>query len=156
MLVILSVIAFAISSMEGVLAGIVVIFIGFLMSFFRDDIKRFLGVSFEKKESTTDPLTERHRIIKIQKYLVKRRWQSKERKLRKQSQTTIMNQNMKKQNIAKYIVELSTSLLGTIDCVKSCAIQLQNLALLQHYETIYHEVHQIREDYRRIRQRTDS
>ena len=51
-LVIVSVIAFLLSSIEGFLTGVVVIFIGFLLSFFRDDIKQALGLSIQQKETT--------------------------------------------------------------------------------------------------------
>jgi predicted neutral ceramidase superfamily lipid hydrolase len=46
-LIIVSIIAFLLSSIEGFLAGVVVIFIGFLISFFRDDrLKKTLLINW--------------------------------------------------------------------------------------------------------------
>ncbi|MHA2362181.1 MAG: hypothetical protein ACXAB6_09695, partial [Candidatus Thorarchaeota archaeon] len=48
-LVTVSIIAYILSSIEGFLTGIIVIFIGFILSFFRDDLRRILGLGREKE-----------------------------------------------------------------------------------------------------------
>ncbi|MHA2384372.1 MAG: hypothetical protein ACXACT_17500 [Candidatus Thorarchaeota archaeon] len=71
-LIIVSIIAFLLSSIEGFLAGVVVIFIGFLISFFRDDLKRVLGLSTQQKEPTPaveaeeDPLEKLDKMINLE------------------------------------------------------------------------------------------
>jgi hypothetical protein len=64
-LIIVSIIAFLLSSIEGFLAGVVVIFIGFLISFFRDDLKRVLGLSTQRKEPTPVAKTEEASLDKL-------------------------------------------------------------------------------------------
>ena len=55
LLIILSIVAFILSNIEGFLAGVIVIFMGFILSFFRDDLRRILGLSKQKQAPPTAP-----------------------------------------------------------------------------------------------------
>ena len=68
-LIIVSIIAFILSSVEGFLAGVVVIFIGFLISFFRDDLKRVLGLSSPRSEPTPSTDAEEDPLIQLDKMI---------------------------------------------------------------------------------------
>jgi len=72
LLILVSAISFILSSVEGFLAGIFVIFIGFILSFFRDDIKTVLGISKEKPEIPKPAPKEKDPLYEIEKRISKR------------------------------------------------------------------------------------
>ena len=149
-LIIVSIIAFLLSSIEGFLAGVVVIFIGFLLSFFRDDLKRVLGLSTQQKEPTPvaeaeeDPLDNLDKMITLQM----------DKKIAKERQSiakTIAKYNekpKKQQKLGLEIVKQATALLALLDQAKSQAIQSSKHDLVAHYEQIIVEIEGIREKYR--------
>jgi ABC-type multidrug transport system fused ATPase/permease subunit len=149
-LIVVSIIAFLLSSIEGFLAGVVVIFIGFLISFFRDDMKRVLGLSTQEKEPTPvaeaveDPLDKLDKMINS----------SMDQKIAKERQSiakTIAKYDekpKKQQKIGLEIVKEATALLALLDQAKSQAIQSSKHDLVAHYEQIVVEIEGIREKYR--------
>ena len=153
-LIIVSIIAFLLSSIEGFLAGVVVIFIGFLLSFFRDDLKRVLGLSAQQKEPTPvteavaeaeeDPLDKLDKMIQL----------NMDKKIAKERQSlakTIAKYNekpKKQQKIALEIIKEASALLALLDQAKSQAIQSSKHDLVAHYEQIAVEIEDIREKYR--------
>jgi c-di-AMP phosphodiesterase-like protein len=148
-LIIVSIIAFLLSSIEGFLAGVVVIFIGFLISFFRDDMKRVLGISTQQKEPTPvaeaeeDPLDKLDMMIRL----------NMDKKIAKERQSiakTIAKYNekpKKQQKLGLEIVKQTTALLALLDQAKSQAIQSNKHDLIAHYEQIQVEIEGIREKY---------
>lgn len=148
-LIIVSIIAFLLSSIEGFLAGVVVIFIGFLISFFRDDMKRVLGISTQQKEPTpvaeaeVDPLDKLDKMINL----------SMDQKIAKERQSIAKiiakyNEKPKKQQkLGLQIVKEATALLALLDQAKSQAIQSNKHDLVAHYEQIVVEIEGIREKY---------
>ena len=149
-LMIVSIVAFLLSSIEGFLAGVVVIFIGFLISFFRDDLKRVLGLSAQQKtpapvvEAEEDPLEQLDKMITL----------DMDKKIAKERQSiakTIAKYNekpKKQQKLGFEIVEEATTLLALLDQAKSQAIQSGKPDLVAHYEQIAVEIEGIREKYR--------
>jgi hypothetical protein len=153
-LIIVSIIAFLLSSIEGFLAGVVVIFIGFLISFFRDDLKRALGLSAQQKEPTPvteavsepeeDPLDKLDKMIHL----------NMDKKITKERQSlakTIAKYNekpKKQQKLGLEIVKEASALLALLDQAKSQAIQSGKPELVAHYEQIQVEIEGIREKYR--------
>ncbi len=148
-LIIVSIIAFILSSIEGFLAGVVVIFIGFLISFFRDDLKRALGLSAQRKESTPVAEIEEAPLDKLNKMIS----MDLDRKIAKERQSiakTIAKYNEKpnkQRKTALEIVEEATALLALLDQAKSQAIQSGNSDLVTHYDQIASEMEEIREKY---------
>jgi len=148
-LIIVSIVAFLLSSIEGFLAGVVVIFIGFLLSFFRDDLKRVLGLSNQQKvpvqvtEIEENPLDTLDKMINL----------DMDKKIAKERQNiakTIAKYNekpKKQQKLALEIVEEATALLALLDQAKSQAIQTDKPELVAHYEQITVEIEGIREKY---------
>lgn len=140
-LVIVSIIAYILASLEGFLAGVVVIFIGFLLSFFRDDLKRSLGLGKKGKAPITAVIVEDDQIEKLEKKITKGR----------QNIAKLISEYeakpKKHQKIGLEIVEETTALLSLIDQAKSRALQLNVTQLVQHYEEIALEVEGIREKY---------
>ena len=148
-LVIVSIIAFLLSSIEGFLAGVVVIFIGFLLSFFRDDIKRVLGLSNQQKESTTVAEVEDDPVDKLDRMIILD-IDKKIAKARQGLAKTIAKYNekpKKQQKLGLEIVEDATALLTLLDRAKSQAIQSNKPDLVAHYEEIAVEIEGIREKY---------
>jgi hypothetical protein len=149
-LIIVSIIAFILSSIEGFLAGVVVIFLGFLISFFRDDIKRVLGLSTQQKEPTPIAVTEEDSLDKLDKMI----HLSMDNKIAKERQSlakTIAKYNekpKKQQKIALEIVKEATALLALLDQAKSQAIQSNKHDLVAHYEQIAMEIEGSLEKYR--------
>lgn len=153
-LIIVSIIAFLLSSIEGFLAGVVVIFIGFLLSFFRDDLKRVLGLSAQQKKATPvpeavaeaeeDPLDKLDKMIHL----------NMDKKIAKERQSlakTIAKYNEKPKKQPKLgleIVKEASALLALLDQAKSQAIQSNKHDLVAHYEQIAVEIEEIREKYR--------
>ncbi len=140
-LIIVSIIAFLLSSIEGFLAGVVVIFIGFLLSFFRDDLKRVLGLSNQQKETVPVVESEDTLLDELDKKIVKER-QSIAKLIAKYDEKT-----KKQQKIGPEIVEKATSLLALLDQAKSQAIQAGKSDLVTHYERIALKIDGIREKY---------
>jgi len=148
-LIIVSIIAFILSSIEGFLAGVVVIFIGFLISFFRDDLKRILGLSSKQKEPTTVTEVEEDPLDKLDK-MIQLDMDKKIAKERQNLAKTIAKYNekpKKQQKLGSEIIEEATALLALIDQAKSQAIQSGNHDLVAHYQEIAIEIEGIREKY---------
>ncbi len=148
-LIIVSIIAFILSSIEGFLAGVVVIFIGFLLSFFRDDLKRTLGLSSKQKESTQITKTEEDPLDKLNK-MIQLDMDKKIAKERQNLAKTIAKYNekpKKQQKLGSEVVEEATALLALLDQAKSQAIQSGNHDLVAHYQEIAVEIEEIREKY---------
>jgi len=148
-LIIVSIIAFLLSSIEGFLAGVIVIFIGFLISFFRDDLKRVLGLSTQQKEPTQVAEAEEDHLEKLDKMITL----DMDKKIAKERQSiakTIAKYNeksKKQQKLGPEIVESATALLALLDQAKSHAIQSKKPDLVAHYEQIVVEIEGIREKY---------
>lgn len=138
-LVIVSMIAFLLSSIEGFLAGVVVIFIGFLLSFFRDDLKRFLGLASEEKELVAPVTEETSPLEKIEKKIAKGRKNLAKTKAKYDVET----KDKKKQKMEQELLQESTELIAIIDQAKAYAIQQKDAELVQHYEEIAQEVEEI-------------
>ncbi len=149
-LIIVSIIAYLLSSIEGFLAGVIVIFIGFLISFFRDDLKRVLGLSTQQKTPTPVAEAEEDPLEKLDKMIIL----DMDKKIAKERQSiakTIAKYNdkpKKKQKLGFEIVEKTTTLLALLDQAKSQAIQSGKPDLVAHYEQIVVEIEGIREKYR--------
>jgi ABC-type multidrug transport system fused ATPase/permease subunit len=149
-LIIVSIIAFILSSIEGFLAGVVVIFMSFLISFFLDDLKRALGLSTQQKtpiqvtEVEENPLDTLDKMINL----------DMDKKIAKERQNiarTIAKYNQKpkkQQKLALEIVEEATALLALLDQAKSQAIQSDKPEMVAHYEQIMVEIKGVREKYR--------
>ncbi len=148
-LVIVSIIAFVLSSIESFLAGVVVIFIGFLLSFFRDDLKRVLGLSSQHRETTSPLESEEDSLDKLDKMILL----DLDKKIAKERQSlaktiTKYSEKPKKQvKLGPEIVEEATALLALLDRAKAQAIQADKPDLVVHYEQIGLEVEEIRKKY---------
>ena len=150
-LIIVSIIAFLLSSIEGFLAGVVVIFIGFLISFFRDDLKRVLGLSTQQKEPIPIAKAEEKPLDELDK-MIHLNMDKKIAKERQKIAKTIAKYNekpKKQQKLGLEIVKEATALLALLDQAKSQAIQSGKPDLVAHYEQIVVELEGIREKYRR-------
>lgn len=149
-LIVVSIIAYLLSSIEGFLAGVIVIFIGFLISFFRDDLKRVLGLSTQQKTPTPVAEAEEDPLEKLDKMIIL----DMDKKIAKERQSiakTIAKYNdkpKKKQKLGFEIVEKATALLALLDQAKSQGIQSGKPDLVAHYEQIIVEIEGIREKYR--------
>ena len=131
-LITVSIVAFVLSSIEGFIAGVVVVFIGLLFSVFRDDLKRVLGLSKKAKEPQPIVIDKNEPMRKLEKTIAKGR-----EKIEKiVSKFEVEQKSYKQQKIAREIVERTTALIATIDLAKSCAIQMRDNDLLQHYDKI--------------------
>ena len=142
-LIIVSIIAVLLSSLEGLFAGVIVIFIGLLFNFFRDDLKRFLGLSSDKQEGPILLIEGDERLEKLEKKISKERAKIAKLALKFKAES----KSEKKQKIAREIIEDTTALIAIIDQAKSRAIQLKQSDLLQHYETISIEIQETRERF---------
>jgi hypothetical protein len=149
-LVIMSIIAYLLSSIEGFLAGVIVIFIGFLVSFFRDDLKRVLGLSTQQEKPTPVAEVEEESLERLDRKITL----DMDKKIAKERQRiakTIAKYNdkpKKQQKLGLEIVEEATTLLALLDRAKSQAIQSGKPDLVAHYEQIAVEIEGIREKYR--------
>lgn len=142
-LIVVSVIAFVLSSIEGFITRVVVVFIGLLVSFFRDDLKRVLGLSKKTEEAQPIVIDQDEHIRKLEKSIVKGR-----EKIEKiVSKLEGEQKSHKQQKIAREIVERTTSLIATIDVAKSYAIKMRDRNLQQHYDVIAEEIIEIRGRY---------
>ena len=149
-LIVVSIIAFILSSVESFLAGVVVIFIGFLISFFRDDIKRVLGLSTQQKEATQTVEVEETPLDALDKmiHLDMDKKIAKERQNIAKTIAKYHEKPKKQQKLALEIIEEATALLALLDQAKSQAIQSGKPELVSHYEQIAVEIEEIREKYR--------
>jgi hypothetical protein len=148
-LIIVSIIAFLLSSIEGFLAGVVVIFIGFLISFFRDDLKRALGLSAQQKEAIPVAEVEENPLDKLDK-MISLDLDKKIAKGRQSIAKTIVKYSekpKKQQKLGFEIVQEANALLALLDQAKSQAIQSGKPDLVAHYEQIAVEIEGIRERY---------
>ena len=145
-LVAVSIIAFALSSIEGFVTGVVVVFIGLLVSFFRDDMKRFLGLTRKTEEPQPIVINEDDHIRKLEKTIAKGR----EKVEKIVSKFESAEKSEKQQKMAREIVERTTALIATIDQAKSYAIQVRDNNLQQHFDEISKEIREIRERYQNI------
>ncbi|TXT56680.1 MAG: hypothetical protein BAJATHORv1_20273 [Candidatus Thorarchaeota archaeon] len=145
LLLIVSIVAFIISSIEGFITGVVAVFMGFLLSFFRDDIKRMLGLSDSSSKAETPMPTkeESKQLAKLEKYVAKRREKIAKAISKFESKET----PKKRRKIAQEIVELATSTIFLIDQIKSQAILLNHPQLMAHYEKISQEIEMIKARY---------
>jgi ABC-type multidrug transport system fused ATPase/permease subunit len=148
-LIIVSIIAFILSSIEGFLAGVVVIFIGFLISFFRDDLKRILGLSHQQTETNQAAEVEKGPLDRLNKMinLDMDKKIAKERQNLAKAIAKYDQKPKKQQKLALEIVKDATTLLALLDQAKSQAIQSDTHDLVVHYEQIAVEIEGIREKY---------
>ncbi len=150
-LIIVSIIAFVLSSIESFLAGVVVIFIGFLLSFFRDDLKRLLGLSSQHKEPAFPVEVEDDSVDRLDKMMLL----DLDNKIAKERQSiakTIAKYNekpKKQEKLGLEIVEEATALLALVDRAKAQAIQKDDTNLVRHYDEIAIEIQKIRKKYQR-------
>ncbi len=144
-LLIISVIAFALSSIEGFLTGIIVTFIGLVLSFFRDDIKRAVGYG----KSTNDPQIRVESVNMAEKLDKKI---AKERLNLAKLESKFEAKPKKQAKLRFGIVEEATALLVLIDQAKTDAIRNGNPALAQHYEDMALEIETVRERYQNLSQ----
>ena len=149
-LIIVSIVAFLLSSIEGFLAGVVVIFIGFLISFFRDDLKRVLGLSTQQKEPTPAAAAKEKPLDELDKkiYLNMDKKIAKERQSLAKTISKYHEKPKKQQKLGLEIVQEATDLLAVLDQAKSHAIQSNRPDLVAHYEEIGVEIEEIRKKYR--------
>jgi ABC-type multidrug transport system fused ATPase/permease subunit len=148
-LIIVSIVAFLLSSIESFLAGVVVIFIGFLLSFFREDLKQVLGLSSPQKEPIPVAEVEEKPLEQLDK-MITLNFDKKISKERQSLAKAIAKHNekpKKQEKLALKIVEDATALLALLDQAKSQAIQAGNPELVAHYEEIGVEIEEIRETY---------
>ena len=143
-LIVVSIIAFVLSSIESFVAGVFVVFIGLVLSFFRDDMKRFLGLARETEDPHPIQYDEADHIRKLEKAITKGR-----EKIEK-IVSKFQEKSDKQQKMAREIVERTTALIATIDQAKSYAIQVRDNNLQQHFDEISEEIREIRERYQNI------
>jgi uncharacterized protein involved in exopolysaccharide biosynthesis len=139
-LVAVSIIAYILSSIEGFLAGIIVIFIGFILSFFRDDLRRILGLGRGKEEPTVQTTEVDNPIEKLEKKIAKGR-----KNLAKTlAEYEVETKPKKRQKIEQEILEETAALIALLDQAKSFAIQQKETDLIPHYDQISGEIEEIR------------
>ncbi len=139
-LIIVSIAAFVLSSLEGFMTGVIAVFLGLLLSFFRDDIKRILGIEEEKEESPTVSIEGEKHIQKLDKKIAKER--TSLAKLLSESKEPLSSKKQRK--LDQEIMEEASGLIALIDQAKSHAIQLGASDLVQHYNEIILEIEEIR------------
>lgn len=146
-LIIVSIVAYQLSSIGGFIASVFAVFVGLIVSFFRTDLKRILGL--EKKEEYREvPIVEadadRKQIRKLEKIIAKER-------------TTLAKTvaeyddalpEKKKRKLDQEILEDSTEVIALLDQAKARAIQLGESDLVQHYDEIAEEIEEIRQTVR--------
>ncbi|TFG12804.1 hypothetical protein EU537_08245 [Candidatus Thorarchaeota archaeon] len=141
LLILVSAISFLLSSVEGFLAGVFVIFIGFLISFFRDDIKRALGVSKEEPEIPAPEAEEKDPLYDIEKRISKGREKVAKSFVKYESEY----KPEKKGKRAQDIYQEASRLLAALHQAKTYAIQQRNSELVDHYEELIQEVEETRD-----------
>ncbi|MHA2207250.1 MAG: hypothetical protein ACXABC_15445 [Candidatus Thorarchaeota archaeon] len=139
-LVVVSIIAYILSSIEGFLTGIIVIFIGFILSFFRDDLRRILGLGREKEALAVPAIEEENPLEKLEKKIAKGR-----KNLAKTlAEYDVQTKPKKRQKVEQEILEETTALIALLDQAKSFAIQQKVTDLIPHYDQISGEIEEIR------------
>ncbi len=139
-LVTVSIIAYILSSIEGFLTGIIVIFIGFILSFFRDDLRRILGLGREKEAPVVPAIEEENPLEKLEKKIAKGR-----KNLAKTlAEYDVKTKPKKRQKVEQEILEETTALIALLDQAKSFAIQQKVTDLIPHYDQISNEIEDIR------------
>ncbi len=149
LLIILSIIAFILTSIEGFVAGVIVIFIGFVLSFFRDDLKLILGLAGSARQPTPTVVEDKAtltRLRELEKEIVKRR-----EKLQKAiSKYEEKEKPEKKPKYARQVVEEATSLMARLDQARWEAARAGNENIAQHYVVLLKEIEATREAYIRL------
>jgi hypothetical protein len=148
-LIIVSIVAFILASIEGFLAGVIAVFIGLLVSFFRDDLKRVLGLSSQNNEPVRPIEAEDDSVEKMDR-MIHLNLDKKIAKERQSIAKTIAKYNekpKKRDKLGPEIVEEATALLALLDQAKSQAIQSGKPDLVTHYDQIALEVKEIQERY---------
>ena len=141
LLILVSAISFILSSVEGFLAGIFVIFIGFILSFFRDDIKTVLGISKEKPEIPKPAPKEKDPLYEIEKRISKGREKVAKAVVKYESEY----KPEKRAKRARGIYEEASQLLAALHQAKMYAIRKDNPKLVDHYEELIQDVEETRD-----------
>ncbi len=142
-LTVISIIAYQLSSIGGFIAGVFAVFVGLIVSFFRSDLKRILGL--EKKDEYREvPVVEadadKKHIRKLEKKIAKERT-----KLAKTVGEYDENlADKKKRKLDQEILRNSTEVIALLDQAKAHAIQLKEDELVEHYEGIIEAIEEIR------------
>lgn len=135
-LIIASVAAFVLSSIESFIAGVAAVFIGLILGFFRDDLRRVLGLSREKEEPVPVDVEIDKTLLKLEKKIAKER-----KSLAKLISKVEVEYSFKKQQkLNQYIIEEATGLIALIDQAKSVAIRMKDTDLVRHYDALIDEI----------------
>ncbi|MGY5875314.1 MAG: hypothetical protein RTU30_06190 [Candidatus Thorarchaeota archaeon] len=140
-LIIVSIVAFVLSSIEGFFAGVVAVFIGLIISFFRDDLKRVVGFKEEERERPTVVVDGDKQLQKLEKKIAKERKNLAKLVVESEAEPS----DKKQRKIIQEIIEEATGLMTQIDQAKSVAIRLKDSELVQHYDNLIIEIEAERE-----------
>jgi hypothetical protein len=143
-LITISIIAYHLSSIGGFIAGVLAVFVGLIVSFFRTDLKRILGL--EKEEEYRDVPTvevdaDKKELRKLEKKIGKER--TKLAKTMAEFDDSLPEK--KKRKLDQEILEHSTLVVALLDQAKARAIHLGATDLVTHYNEIQVEVEDIRQ-----------
>lgn len=141
LLILVSAISFILSSIEGFLAGVFVIFFGFLLSFFKDDIRNALGISKKEPSTTVSEPEEKDRIYNIEKRISKGREKVAKAVVKYESEY----KPEKRAKRARDIYEEASQLLAALQQAKMYAIRKDNPELVVHYEELIQDVEETRD-----------
>lgn len=144
----ISIVAYLLSSLEGFVAGVLAVFIGFLVSFFRSDIKRYLGLQKEKELPKIEVETEDkegQEDLKIIRKLEKKIGKQRQKLAKEVVEYNPALPEKKRRKVDQDIVEEATELIGLLDSAKGRAIQLGEPELVSHYDEILGEIKETRE-----------
>ncbi|MFO7837709.1 MAG: hypothetical protein R6V83_13785 [Candidatus Thorarchaeota archaeon] len=136
------------SSIEGFFAGVLAVFIGFLISFFRSDIKRYLGLKEEEESPKIEVNTEDKQgqeDLKIIRKLEKKIGKQRQKLAKEVVEYNPTLPEKKRRKVDQDIVEEATELIGLLDSAKGRAIQLGESELVSHYGEILTEIKEIRQ-----------
>ncbi len=134
-------VAFVLSSIEGFFAGVIAVFLGLIISFFRDDIKGVLGLKDEREEPIIVVDGSDKHLQKLEKKIAKER--KNLAKLVAESDTEPSDKKQRK--IIQEIIEEATGLVALLDQAKSVAIRLKDSDLVQHYDALIIEIEAVRD-----------
>ncbi|MGV9103492.1 MAG: hypothetical protein ACOC3C_05200 [Candidatus Thorarchaeota archaeon] len=144
----ISVVAYLLSSIQGFIGGVLAVFIGFLVSFFRSDIKRFLGLTEEKElpkiEVDADDKQAQEDLQIIRK-LDKKIGKGRQKLAKEVVEYNPSLPEKKRWKVDQDIIEEAAGLIGLLDSAKARAIQLGEPKLVNHYEEILKEIEEIRQ-----------
>ena len=143
----ISIVAYLLSSIEGFVAGVLAAFIGFLVSFFKSDIKRYLGLKEEKElpKIEVDTNDKQAQVdLKIIRKLEKKIGKQRQKLAKEVVQYNPAMKEKKRRKIDQDIVEEATELIGLLDSAKGRAIQLGESELVSHYDQILAEIKETR------------